>query len=245
MDASDYQDTDDFNKVFNEAAITVQDTVRRKKDELVQTGTPTPAAMPQVGGKLRESEWSAEEDARRLEQRSPRSDRSRLRRVERAPTTGIVTEKEEKKKKANQRFAFLHLLAEEPRKFDLGMAIQREANKRDFMVNVENWDTLRDGYDLLGEDVQTEMLGRIWADSFQAMHSGFPGGSASVARFNKPGVTGPPQVKDREHPYGRPSNNEAQQSTTDRGARAHSSRYSASGRWRNGHEGGSFQGQRH
>ena len=100
MDASDYQDTDDFNKMIHEAAITVQDTVRRKKDELVQTGTPTSAAMPQVGGKLQESERSAEEDARRLEQRSPRSDRSRPLRVERAPTMGIVAAREEKKKKA-------------------------------------------------------------------------------------------------------------------------------------------------
>ena len=81
MDASDYHYTDVFNKMINKAASTVQDTVQRKKDELVQTGTPTSAAMPQVGGKLQESERSAEEDARRLEQQSPRPNRLRPRRV--------------------------------------------------------------------------------------------------------------------------------------------------------------------
>ena len=80
-DASDYQYTGDFNKMINEAAITVQDAVQQKKDELVQTGTPTSAAMPQVGGKLQESERSAEEDARRLEQQSPRPNRLRPSRV--------------------------------------------------------------------------------------------------------------------------------------------------------------------
>ena len=81
MDASDYQCTDDFSTMIIEAAITVQDTVQRKKDERVQTGTPTSAAMPQVGGKRQESERRAEEDANRLEQQSPRPNRLRPSRV--------------------------------------------------------------------------------------------------------------------------------------------------------------------
>ena len=112
--------------------------------------------------------------------------------------------KEVTKKKAKQRFAFLHLCTGEPRKFDLGMAVQREAAKKGFMVDVENCDTLRNGYDLPGYDVQAWILERIWTDSFQAMHSGFPCGSFSIARFNKPGFMGPPPVKYRDHPHGLP-----------------------------------------
>ena len=81
MDASDYQYTDGFNKVVNDSANTVQDTERRKQDEPEQVDTPTSAAVPQVGGKLQESERSAEKDARRLEQQSPRPNRLRPHRV--------------------------------------------------------------------------------------------------------------------------------------------------------------------
>ena len=80
-DASDYQYTDGFNKRAYESANTVQDTERRKQDEPGQVDTPTSAVVPQVGGKLQESERSAEEDARRLEQQSPRPNRLRPRRV--------------------------------------------------------------------------------------------------------------------------------------------------------------------
>ena len=118
--------------------------------------------------------------------------------------------------KERRTFRFLHLFSGE--KDVLGDAIKKEAKK--FRVNVEcvGLDRKTDGgVDLSNAETMDKIKKEVEDDEWDGLHSGFPCGSFSRARWN-PG--GPPPVRSSREMYGCSTNTVRQQEEADRGTLA-------------------------
>ena len=118
--------------------------------------------------------------------------------------------------KERRTFRFLHLSSGE--KDVLGDAIKKEAKK--FRMNVECVGLDRKtngGVDLGNAETMDKIKKEVENDEWDGLHSGFPCGSFSRARWN-PG--GPPPVRTSREMYGCSTNSVRQQEEADRGTLA-------------------------
>ena len=118
--------------------------------------------------------------------------------------------------KNNRKFRYLHLFSGSPDV--LGEAIEKEAGKH--LINVEcvGLDRKSDSeIDLHEMDTILKWKKEIESDMWDGLHSGWPCGSFSMARW-KPG--GPPPVRSKEEIYGLSTNDAKQQREADRGTLA-------------------------
>ena len=108
---------------------------------------------------------------------------------------------------------FLHWFAGRRRTASIGDVLRVKAAARGIRVEPREFDLTRPAHDGGGDvfayaDAHLESARRGEVDIF---HAGFPCSSFSRARFNRPGVLGPPPVRSRAHPRGLPGNTPAQQ----------------------------------
>ena len=118
--------------------------------------------------------------------------------------------------KENRKFKYLHLFSGHPDV--LSEAIIEEGRKNRIWIECRGLDRKADSeIDLHETDTIMRWKKEIEEDLWDGLHSGWPCGSFSMARW-KPG--GPPPVRSRDEIYGMATNNVKQQQEADRGTLA-------------------------
>ncbi len=118
--------------------------------------------------------------------------------------------------RAKRKFRYLHLFSGDPDV--LGEAVMEEGARNQIWVESVGLDRKsNDEIDLHEINTILKWKKEIEEDQWDGIHSGWPCGSFSMARW-KPG--GPPPVRSRDEIYGLGSNNARQQQEADRGTLA-------------------------